>query len=68
MLLTPEEKELIVFGLQMRKNYITTGSALLSALDAKNMGKEKRIKSLSNDQYELIVKLNNLIKKVESAS
>jgi hypothetical protein len=68
MVLTSEEKELIVFGLQRCKNYITTGNFLLSTLDMKNMRKEKNIKPLNDDQYELITKLNNLIKKIESVS
>jgi hypothetical protein len=65
MTFNAEEKELLIFGLQMRKHYIETGDAMLSAADAKNMGRESKIKSLSDEQYELIVKLNNLIKKVE---
>jgi len=67
MVFTPEEKELIVFGLHMRKNHIETGNASFSAVDAKKMGKEKLIKPLGDDQYELIVKLNRLIKKISQS-
>jgi len=62
--LSEEEKELIVFGLQMRRNHIETGNALLSAQDAKRMEKEKMIKPLGTDQYRLIVKLEDLITKI----
>lgn len=65
MALTAEEKELIVFGLNMRKQYIETGNVLLSAQDAKRMGKDKIVKALGDDQYALINKLNDLIKKIE---
>ncbi len=65
--LSAEEKELIVFGLQMRKNYIQTGDALMSAVDAKNLKQEKKIKILGDDQIELINKLNLLIKKIENS-
>ncbi len=64
--LSAEEKELIVFGLQMRKNYIQTGDALMSAVDAKNLKQEKKIKILGDDQIELIHKLNLLIKKIDN--
>jgi hypothetical protein len=65
--LSAEEKELIVFGLQMRKNYIQTGDAFMSAVDAKNLKQEKKIKILGDDQIELIHKLNLLIKKIENS-
>lgn len=65
MKLSDEEKELIVFGLYMRKNYIETGDPLISAQDARNMGKEKMIKSLNKDQYFLIVQLEELIQKIQ---
>lgn len=63
--LSAEEKELIVFGLHMRNNYIQTGDALMSAVDAKNLNQEKKIKILGDDQIELINKLNLLIKKID---
>jgi|WetSurMetagenome_2_1015567.scaffolds.fasta_scaffold627061_2 hypothetical protein len=37
------EKELIIFGLFMRKNKIETDDHILSAQDAKNMGKSKNV-------------------------
>ena len=67
MVLTEEEKELLIFGLHMRKCFIETGDPLMSAADAKIQKKEKSIKALSDDQYELIVKINKLIKKLESS-
>lgn len=68
MALTAEEKELLVFGLHMRKNFIETGDALMSAIDAQNMGVQKKIKALGNDQINLIQKINDLILKIERAS
>ena len=64
MELSKEERELITFSLYMRRNYIETGDALLSAQDAKNMRQEK-IKVLSKDQYRLIAKIDDLIEKIE---
>ena len=62
--LSEEEKELITFGLQMRRNYIETSNALLSATDAKAMGQEKKLQILGVDQCSLIIKLVNLIDKI----
>jgi len=64
MILTEKEKELIIFGLQMRKNYIETGEAHYDANDAWKMGKQ--IKSLSIDQMELCISIHNLILKIEN--
>lgn len=66
MAVTAEEKDLILFGLYMRKNYIQTGDPLMSAQDAVNMGKKKKIKVLGDDQIELLKKLNDLIRKIEN--
>jgi hypothetical protein len=62
--LTAEEKEMIYIGLNLRKNRIETGDSLLSAVDAKNMGQEKLIKVLNSDQMHLILKIEDLIKKI----
>ena len=64
MELTEEEKDLIESGLYMRRHFIETGDPLLSAQDAKNMGKEKLINALTTNQHLLIVKIDNLIKKI----
>jgi hypothetical protein len=62
--LTDEEKELIVSGLEMRRNFIETGSPTLSARDCKNMGKEKQINPLVHERYESIIQIDHLIDKV----
>lgn len=62
--LTAEEKDMIYTGLCMRKNYIETGDALMSAVDAKNMEQEKRIRVLNPDQMRLIVKTEEIAKKI----
>jgi hypothetical protein len=63
MLFTREERELIISGLGMRKNYIETHDALMSAQDAENMGLEVKVYALNQEQHELIIKLYNLIKR-----
>lgn len=64
--LSSHDRELIIFGLQMRKHYIETGDALLSAQDAKNCGQSKKIKALGSDQYMLLTKLDTLITKINN--
>ena len=68
---TPEEKEIICVSLNMRSNYIQTGSISLSPLDVHRIGAEhaKRefnaeIKPLSIEQMDLIVKTDRLMKKI----
>lgn len=68
--LTEEEKRMIIIGLQMRRNYITTGTPHLSLDDLakfrpdsfKEHGAE--IKTLSTDQMEFCVKTDHLIGKL----
>lgn len=62
--LTADEKEMIYTGLCLRKNFVETGDAMISAADAKNMGKENCIKVLVADQMKLIIKTEELIKKI----
>jgi hypothetical protein len=62
MLFTREERELIISGLVMRRNYIETHDALMSAQDAESMELEVKVYALNQEQHELIVKLYNLIK------
>ena len=64
--LTREEKNMIVTGLQMRRNYIETGDVNLSALQASRLGKGN-INALSSDQMRLLVKTEELITKVLSS-
>jgi hypothetical protein len=64
MKISKEEKELIVRGLQMQKNYIETHDVLLSAQDARNMEKTGIIRTLGSDQYLRLVTLEELIKKI----
>jgi hypothetical protein len=59
------EKEMILLGLSMQKNYIETHDVLLSAQDAMNMNKKGIIRVLDSDQYRKIIALEDLIKKIE---
>lgn len=69
--LTSQEKEMITIGLNMRKNYIETGSTRLSALDVSRMGlKEAKqqfdaeIVALSESQMKLILATSELEQKI----
>lgn len=62
--LSREEKDMIVIGLNMRRNYIETGTATMSAADAKHFKEERQINALSTDQMRLIVKTEELIQKI----
>jgi hypothetical protein len=64
MELSIEEKELVVRGLNMQKNYIETHDIILSARDAMNMGKKDIIRPISSEQYRRIIALEDLIKKI----
>jgi len=71
--LTSEEKEMISIGLNMRRNYIETGSHTLGARDLKGMDPKdaKRqfgaeIQALSEDQMKLILATNELSRKIYS--
>jgi hypothetical protein len=59
------EKEMIIIGLNMRRNYIETGDALTSAKTVENQGrKDEKINALSTDQMQLIIDTETLIKKL----
>ena len=64
--LSQKEKEMIIIGLNMRRNYIETGDVLTSAKDVKNMGYRgyKKINALSTDQMQLIIDTEQLIEKL----
>ncbi len=62
--ITDTEKKLIITGIQMRRNYIETGEATMSAETAKNCGESRRIKSLSIEQMKLIVDTEQLLSKL----
>lgn len=62
--LTQKEKEMIVIGLQMRRAYIETGDACLTAETAVKTGRQEMIKPLSVDQMRLIVATDELIQKL----
>gem|GEM_PF-6587924 len=59
-----EEKELLLFGLNMRKNYIEIGDCITSGIDAEKM--KLTVKALSEEQIEFINKIIQLKKKVNS--
>lgn len=63
-----QEREDLVYGLQMRICVIETGTPTLRAADAVNMGQHKIVKALSADQRALIARHEALIKKLLSAS
>ena len=63
--ITQKEKELIVIGLNMRRNYIETGDPLTSAVDVERFGgKDKKVKALSIEQMQLVIDTDNLITKL----
>jgi len=63
--LTQKEKEMIIIGLTMRRNYIETGDTFTSAADVEKFGgKDKKIKALSTEQMQLIIDTETLIKKL----
>ncbi len=55
------DKEVILYSLKMRKNYIETGNVNLSAVDAINIGKPEIVKKLDHYQKPLISKINIII-------
>jgi hypothetical protein len=69
-MLTKEEKEMIIIGLQMRSNYVQTGNFHLSLRDLEAMGEETfksvggEIKALSFDQMQLCINTEKLITKI----
>ena len=65
--ITDEEAEAIYTGLCMRRAYIETGDALMSAADAVSCGKQNKLKPLSTEQMQLIVMQEGIIKKIFNA-
>lgn len=68
MKLTKEERDDIAIALNMRCNYIETGDIAYSAVDVENMGKHglgiAKIKALSLDQMELIIRMKKTVRKM----
>lgn len=71
--LTSQEKEMIAVGLNMRRNYIETGSITLGAADVARMDPKEakraynaKIKALSEDQMKLILASNELERRIYS--
>jgi hypothetical protein len=70
MILTTEEKELIIYCLSLRKNYIETGNINLSSVDIVNMKREGcknllgEVKALSLDQMKLLIQISELQEKI----
>lgn len=62
--ITPEERDDLVRGLQIRLNIIETGDPALRANDAINMGKPKLVKALSADQRALVARTEALVTKL----
>jgi len=69
MTFTREEKDMIIIGLQMRRNLIQTDNCMLSAHDVERMGKatDDKIKVLSVEQMQLCVKTEELIGRILNA-
>ena len=57
--------ELITSSLHMRANYIETGNVALSAKDAAESNQHKLIKSLDEDQQDLVDQLRKLARAYE---
>ncbi|MBK3780144.1 hypothetical protein G3A43_07725 [Paraburkholderia aspalathi] len=62
--MTPQERDDLVRGLQIRINIIETGDPVLRANDAINMGKPKLVKALSADQRALVARTEALVTKL----
>ena len=60
------DKQLIICGLSMRKNFIQTGDCLMTPIDAKNCGESDKIVALTPDQMRLIIKIDDLIDKINT--
>jgi len=60
-----KEKEMIIIGLNMRRNYIETGNISVSAADVEKMrDTENKINALSTDQMQLIIDTETLKRKL----
>lgn len=62
--LTQQEREDLYLCIVTRLGYVETGEVALRARDAKNAGWDNKIKALSRDQMELVIRLEGLMKKV----
>ena len=63
--ITSREKEMIIIGLGMRRNYIETGNPIVSAVDAKRFERDNvKINVLSTSQMQLIIDTEALITKL----
>jgi hypothetical protein len=70
----PDEKELILHSLNMRKNVIETGDHNHSAIDAERIQRANskhpsltappKVRALSVDQMKLIIKIDELMTKI----
>jgi len=64
MKLTKEEREDIIVSLNMRCNYIETGTISYSAADVESMGRhcppDAKIKALSESQMEALLRMKKL--------
>jgi len=67
---TKEERDMMITGLQMRRNYIQTGTRLLSLADLANLSTKVieqmggKIQALDDDQMQLCLDTNKLIDKL----
>lgn len=57
-------REIIAQSLNMWANWIQTGDPTTTPTDCENMKEEYRIKPLSIDQMEFIIRLHKLAKKI----
>lgn len=65
--MTQQEREDLVYGLQMRICNIETGTTTLRANDAINSGQHKLVRALSESQRALIARHEALVKKLLAA-
>lgn len=63
MKISAREKELVSTALDFWANYVETGDITMSRTDAVNRKLERRIKSLTEDQEQLVRDLRNLAKR-----
>lgn len=59
------DREVIIYALTMWQNYIQTGDVLQNPDDAKNCGESKKIKSLTIDQMEFLVRIEKIKQKLK---
>lgn len=70
MLTLESKKELIISGLNMRKNHITTGNCLYTPQDVVNVGEKTArthgatIRVLDTYQMRLILKIDDIIEEL----